>query len=102
MGKKIPASIETRDFQSQGDALAFFKEMLNRYSIGDRVSAEDGKDLAALLKKHDDYNEKLGSGLDHFEIMSAEYGTQCFKIIRNDGSGEDFSYPHCVRNACIR
>ena len=25
-----------------------------------------------------------------------EHGTQCFRIIRNDGSGTDFSYPHCV------
>lgn len=28
--------------------------------------------------------------------MMTEHGTQCFRIIRTDGSGTDFSYPHCI------
>lgn len=28
------------------------------------------------------------------QVMMTEHGTQCFRIIRTDGSGTDFSYPH--------
>lgn len=30
------------------------------------------------------------------EVMSAEFGTRCFRLVRVDGTGEDFSYPHCI------
>jgi hypothetical protein len=94
---KKPVLLSTREFDSQGEANDFFKEMLNRYQPEQRVSDEDALDLAALLERHDEYNEKVGIGIDHFEVMTTEHGTQCFRIARNDGSGTDFSYPHCVR-----
>lgn len=28
--------------------------------------------------------------------MLTEHGTQCFRIVRIDGTGTDFSYPHCI------
>jgi hypothetical protein len=92
-----PVSIATRDFKSQSDAMAFFKTMLNRYKPGDRVAGVDAFDLAALLERHAEYAEKVGIGVDHFEVMMTDQGTQCFRIVRSDGSGTDFSYPHCVR-----
>jgi hypothetical protein len=92
-----PVSIATRDFKSQSDAMAFFKAMLNRYKPGDRVAGVDAFDLAALLDRHAEYAEKVGVGIDHFELMMTDQGTQCFRIVRNDGSGIDFSYIHCVR-----
>jgi hypothetical protein len=39
---------------------------------------------------------KVGCGIDHFQAMMTIHGTQCFRIIRIDGSGTDFSYPSCV------
>ena len=94
---KKPVTIATRAFDSQGDANAFFKEMLNRYEPGARVGEEDALDLAALLERHAEYHEKVGIGVDHFEVMMTEHGTQCFRVARPDGTGTDFSYPHCVR-----
>lgn len=88
--------LKTRSFDTQKEAAAYFKEMLNRYRPKQRVSNEDGADLAALLKRHSDYTEKVGRGIAHFEVMSAEFGTQCFRLVRVDGTGEDFSYPHCI------
>ena len=70
--------------------------MLNRYRPKQRVSEEDAADLAALLKRHSEYQEKLGTGIDHFEVMSAVFGTQCFRIVRTDGTGVDFSYQRCI------
>lgn len=70
--------------------------MLNRYRPGERVSDEDGLDVAALLERHTEYIAKVGCGVSHFQVMMTEHGTQCFRIIRTDGSGTDFSYPHCI------
>jgi hypothetical protein len=53
-------------------------------------------DLSALLERHDEYTQKVGCGVDHFEVMATEHGTNCFRIVRKDGSGTDFSYRHCI------
>lgn len=88
--------IETRSFPKKGDAIAFFKSMLNRYHPGDRVNDTDARDLMALLKRHSEYVEKVGVGIDHFRVMANLYGTQSFEIVRRDGTHDDFSYLHCI------
>lgn len=98
MGKARRILLETRTFEKHGDATAFFKKMLNAYAIGDRVSDGDAVELHALLKRHEEMAEKVGVGIDHFEVDRGpdEYGTQCFWIVRTDGSREDFSFYHCL------
>ena len=96
MARGKPIVLETRSFANQKEATAYFKEMLNRYRPRQRVSDEDGRHLRALLTRHAEYEEKVGVGIEYFEIMSAEFGTQCFRLVRVDGTGEDFSYPHCI------
>lgn len=88
--------LATRGFEKQGDAIAFFKAVLNRYRPGERVSDEDALDVAALLERHTEYVTKVGCGVSHFEVMMTDHGTQCFRIIRTDDSGTDFSYRHCI------
>ena len=83
-------------FDKQGDATTHFRTMLGRYSPGEKVADADGAELAALLKRHPEYAEKLGCGIRHFEVMAAEYGKQCFRIVRLDDSSDRFSYPTCV------
>ena len=93
-----PVSIATREFATQSEATEFFKAMLNRYKPGDAVINEDAFELAALLERHPEYNQKVGAGIDRFEVMlSTIHGTQYFKINRVDGSGTDFSYLTCIR-----
>jgi hypothetical protein len=96
MGRSLPVELATRTFSKQTDANVFFKSMLNRYRPGQRVTDEDGLDLAALLERHTEYSAKVGCGVSHFEVMMTEHGTQCFRIVRTDSSGTDFSYRHCV------
>lgn len=88
--------IETRTFDKKGDARVFFSQMLNRYRPGDRVQDADASDLGALLKHHTDYQQKLGVGIDHFEVMENLHNTQSFKLVRTDGSWDDFSFGHCI------
>lgn len=83
-------------FAKKGDALTYLKEMLNRYKLNERVSELDSDFLKEALKNHPEYKEKIGVGIDHFEVRSGDYGTQCFWIIRSDGTAERFSYKVCV------
>lgn len=70
--------------------------MLNRYKPRDRVLEEDYLDLSALLERHPEYSAKVGCGVSHFEVMKTEHGTQCFRVVRVDTTGTDFSYMHCI------
>jgi hypothetical protein len=83
-------------FDSKTDALAFLREMLNRYRPGDEVSLVDSEVLKSALLRHPNASEKMGSGVAGFKIRSADYGTQCFWVMRTDGSTERFSYKSCV------
>lgn len=101
MGKARRISLTTREFDKAGDATIFFREMLNRYNIGERVSAVDAADLSALLERHSDRDQKIGNGIAGFEVNTPpdevpQFSHRCFWIIRNDGSKVDFSYPHCL------
>lgn len=96
MAKGQPVILDTRSFPNKKEATAFFREMLYRYKPKERVSTSDSADLTALLKRHSDYTEKVGAGICHFEVMSADYGTQCFRVVRTDGTGADFSFIHCI------
>jgi hypothetical protein len=91
-----PFATDTRHFPKKGDAMSFFREMLNRYKPGDRVNDADAADLAALLKHHTDYRAKVGAGIAHFGVMANLYNTQSFAIVRVDGTRDDFSYKHCI------
>lgn len=96
MAKGKPVVLETLEFKNQSLALEFFRAMLNGYIPGERVVPDDSSLLAELFKRHPDYASKVGTGIDHYEVMPGEYGTQCFCVIRTDGSKEDFSYKRCV------
>lgn len=96
MARKIV--LTTRVFEKAGDGTAFFKEMLNRYPLGATVSAADAKDLDALMERHDERDEKIGVGVDHYEVQAGPEGfTRCFWIVRTDGSRIDISYLHCLK-----
>lgn len=95
-GRGKPVVLETRLFENQTKAKDYFKEMLNRYSVGDRVNSQDEADLRALLQRHNEVSDKIGSGISHFEVMRAQFNTQCFCIARIDGSKIDFSYQRCI------
>lgn len=102
MGKARRILVGTRSFDKAGDATAFFKEMLNRYQIGDRVTAEDAVDLAALLDRHDGRDEKVGVGVVGFEVNVPpddvpQFSKRCFWAVRTDGTKIDFSIGHCLK-----
>lgn len=88
--------LDSISFDNQKQAHAFFQEILQRYVPGEIVSLEDSIHLTELFKRHPSYLEKVGTGVKYFEIMPAEFGTQCFCAVLMDGSKEGFSYRKCV------
>jgi len=97
MGKSIPVTIGDKHFSKKGDAHLYFKEILNRYFLGDTVSNPEHAFLVAALSKHPEYEEKTGAGISHFTIEKApDHGTRCFWVNRIDGTKIDFSYKSCI------
>jgi hypothetical protein len=100
-GKAIPIKLKSgRSWPKKGDALAYFKDMLGRYNVGDRVhDAADHADLAALLDVYDSVlaegdPTKACKGVSHFEKQwnSDHPGhTACSFVVRSDGTSIDFS-----------
>ena len=83
-------------FRKKGDAAAHLKAMLHKYDVGDKVSADDAEVLRAALALHPDAVAKMGHGITHFSVGSADFGTKCFWVNRTDGSTDKFSYRTCI------
>lgn len=90
-----PVKIGTLSFERKSDANAFFRDMLYKYELGDKVSGNDTKILAALLEMHPEAAEKVGCGIQSFSVRTADYNTRCFWVNRTDGSTEKFSFKAC-------
>ncbi|NKN01139.1 DCL family protein [Rhizobium leguminosarum] len=98
MAKARSVQIGNRLFGKVGDASAFFSQMLGRYQVGEAVSAEDAMDLAHLLARHSEAEEKIGSGISYFIVDRAPdpYPGRCFWVVRKDGVPVDFAIKHCL------
>ena len=96
MAKK-PVTIGPHHFGKRADAAAFLQAILHKYDVGDKVSAEDAEVLHAALALHPNSAAKVGAGVTHFSVRSADFGTKCFWVNRVDGSSEKFSYKACIR-----
>lgn len=86
-----PMSLAHLDFDTRGDAVTYLKTILHRYDVGDKVSDDDSVILQAALERHPKSALKIGAGISHFSVRTADYGTKCFWVNRVDGSTEKFS-----------
>jgi hypothetical protein len=93
---KKPLRIGRHHFGKKGDAEAFLRAILHKYDIGDKVGADDEEVLRAALALHPDATAKVGVGVTHFSVRSADFGTKCFWVNRVDGSSEKFSFRACL------
>jgi hypothetical protein len=91
-----PITIGALRFAKKGDAAKFLRAMLHRYEVGDRVNAADEQVLRAALALHPEAEAKIGCGIAHFSVRSADFGTKCFWLNRTDGTTDKFSYKTCV------
>lgn len=90
-----PVSIGALNFKRRGDVTDYFRSMLYKYDLGDRVSDDDAKILAELVVGHPEATKKIGCGIQSFSVRTADYNTRCFWVNRTDGSTERFSFRAC-------
>lgn len=91
-----PFNLGELQFAKKGDAVTFLNDMLHKYDVGDKVSADDSKVLMAALRRHPDGDEKIGCGVASFSVRTADYGTSCFWVNRTDGTTVKFAHRACV------
>jgi hypothetical protein len=91
-----PVTLGSLHFEKKCDAAAYLRAMLKKYDVGDKVSADDAEVLRGALALHPDADAKVGCGITHFSVRSADFGTKCFWVNRPDGSIEKFSYKSCI------
>lgn len=83
-------------FAKRGDAVAYLNNMLKRYNVGDRVSADDTVILRAALERHPEAAAKTGNGIANFSVRTADFGTKCFWVNCTDGTTKKFSHTACI------
>lgn len=86
-----PISIGDHYFQSKKEAISFYREILNRYSIGEELVQGDKKSVLKLLLTHPNAKSKMGVGLKSIAIGKTRY-SRCFELRRKDGTVSCFSY----------
>jgi hypothetical protein len=91
-----PISLGPMKFAKKGDALAYLKQLLYKYDLGDRLSDNDAEVLMAALNRHPEAKDKIGSGVANFSVRTADFGSRCFWVNRTDGTTEKFSLKACV------
>ena len=91
-----PITIGSMHFAKKGDAISHLRAILHRYDVGDKVNAADEQFLRAALALHPDAEAKIGCGIAHFSVRSADFGSKCFWVNRLDSTTEKFSYKACV------
>lgn len=96
MARGKPVVLDSISFNNQAEAHVFFQQMLQRYVPGEQVSPDDTVHLTELFKRHPSYPEKVGPGVNYFEVMPEKFGSQCFRAVLKDGTKEGFSYKKCV------
>lgn len=90
-----PVQIGSFHFAKKGDADEYFRTMLYKYELGDKVNEHDAKLLILLISNHDEAKDKIGGGIESFSVRSADFGTRCFWVNRLDGTTEKFSFKAC-------
>lgn len=91
-----PITIGGHYFPRKGDAAAYFRGMLYRYNLGDKVGAADAAFLSSAILRHPEAKIKVGAGIASFSVRSADFGTRCFWINRVDDTSEKFSFDACI------
>lgn len=100
MAKRQAFSIGDKMFQTKAEFKEFVKIILRKYEINNAINVEDLQFISELLKRHPEYDAKIGSGIKAIVVKTdGNWGnTKCFHIQRTDGTETDFSYITCIDN----
>ncbi|MCW0001515.1 DCL family protein [Pararhizobium sp. YC-54] len=99
MAKRQEIVIGGESFGTQAEARERFRSILYKYQLGENLDAMDAQFMGAALERHPEAAQKIGAGIQSFEVRAADYGTRCFWVVRLDGTAERFSFNSCYKPA---
>jgi len=104
MAQRQTINIGDKTFKTKAESKEFIKTILNKYELLTPIDTIDFQFISELLKRHPEYERKVGSGINVIVIkMDGNWGkTRCFHIQRTDGTETDFSYINCIDNDTSR
>lgn len=91
--------VNDQEWNTKSDASRFFGNWLRSVTPVYEVSGKTEFGLLfELIKKHPDSLEKIGCGIDRFQIRQNPVfkNSNTFYLIRKDGSETDFSFRVCI------
>lgn len=72
------------------------REILNRATIGQPIAGDAESFLRDLVTLHPEAEDKIGCGIDRFEVRQNEWKGRTFWLVRLDGTETDFSFLKCL------
>jgi hypothetical protein len=84
-------------FSSATQAKKEISGLLQSHQPGQVVAEECWEFLDALLDRHPEAEQIRGCGVVAFFVDRDSFGSQCFWVLRSDGSRQHFSYRQCVK-----
>lgn len=72
------------------------REILYAYPVGAKVNDEDSAFLLEMLHNHPKAIEKIGCGIEAFEVRQETSISRCLYLVRIDGTAENFGYKKCL------
>jgi hypothetical protein len=85
------------EFPTKVATKEYFKNMLNRWPLGQTIQEPDASQLRWLIEQHPHTSLKIGPGISFFYTWeAAPYGTLGFHAMRVDRQAVDFSYLKCI------
>lgn len=95
--------IHTHTFKTQLEIKAFVKDLFMKNGFG-RANPTTHEFLLELIKRHPEYIEKVGCGIEYFILERNPISPyKCFHLtfMRIDGSSDDISYNLCIKSKQI-
>ncbi len=108
---RSPITISDQTFPTKEAAKTYIQRLMKKYPDDSILDLPVFEFVFDLLRRHPSLPKKLGCGVAKFTVRRVPpwYRNRAFYIIRNDGTGTEFSFmeclsprPHAIRfqNAC--
>ncbi len=93
-----PVDVAGLHFETRAACKDHVRALLACYQVGQTLSETDTAFMLALLEQHPDSASKIGCGVASFRLSTDTHWrkTQYARIVRIDGSEEDFSWQKCI------
>ncbi len=93
----MPYVVQGRSFRTKADVTAAANAVRDSVPVGEEIVGPDCDFVLALLRHHEEADDKIRGGVQKLSTMRNAYGTVSFQVTRTDGTSDDFSVRTCVK-----